>query len=451
MGGMQWERLLSTDRFRWPPRASSSSGAARGEPRNDFERDYDRILFSEPFRRLVDKTQVFPMPTNDHVHNRLVHSLEVASVGRSMGRLVGHGLSSRGVIEQAHADALGDVVAAACLMHDIGNPPFGHAGEDAIRSWFLGEGQGFVAALPAEQRLDFERFEGNAQSFRIVTRLSMYRERGGMNLTLATLAAACKYPCAAVDSDEGKPVEQKSGLVARKKHNFFVGDAERFELVARGVGLESLDTRVWARHPLAFLVEAADDVCYHIMDLEDGFSLGLVGIETMRELLGPLAKQPARAEDEPRDEVAYLRAMAISGLIKQAAEAFLANHDELLAGSVNASLLKQIPDAEHLQRIRKVSIERCYQAPEVERIELVGYEVLGGLLALLVPAALGEASPRHVRLRRLLPGWSADLGEYERVLVVTDFVSGMTDRHAVRLYRELKGVELSGVRGHSGW
>ncbi len=447
---MEWPRLLSTERFRWPPRESGSGGGPpRGEPRNDFERDYDRILFSEPFRRLVDKTQVFPMPIDDHVHNRLVHSLEVASVGRSMGRLVGQGLLERGVIERVHADAIGDVVAAACLMHDIGNPPFGHAGEDAIRTWFRGEGQPFVAACTPAQRADFERFEGNAQSFRIVTRLAMYRERGGMNLTHATLAAACKYPCAAIESDAGRPKAARTGLISRKKHNFCSGDAERFEAVARSVGLVEIDTRVWARHPLTFLVEAADDACYHIMDLEDGFSLGLVDLATMRALLVPLAKIEAKPGDEPRDEVAFLRAMAIGNLIRQAAEAFLAHADALLAGENLQPLLALVPDAAVLRSIREVSIARCYQSPQVERIELVGYEVLGGLLGRLIPAALDVegASGRNARLRRLLPSMAAGLDAYDTMLHVTDFVSGMSDRYALRLYRELEGVEFSGLRG----
>lgn len=446
---MDWARLLSTERFRWPPRERSAAGAAPpGEPRNDFERDYDRILFCEPFRRLVDKTQVFPMPIDDHVHNRLVHSLEVASVGRSMGRLVGQGLVQREQIGRAHADALGDVVAAACLMHDIGNPPFGHAGEDAIRSWFRGEGQAFTQACTPAQRADFERFEGNAQSFRIVTRLTMYRERGGMNLTHATLAAACKYPCAAIDSDEGLPREQRSGLISRKKHNFCIGDADRFAAVAGEVGLVELAPRVWARHPLTFLVEAADDLCYHVMDLEDGFSLGLVEIATMRELLGPLAKIAARPDDEPRDEVAYLRALAIGALVRQAADAFLDRHEQLLAGDQNLPLLAAVPDAAILKAIREVSIERCYQSPRVERIELVGYEVLGGLLGRLIPAALDPAAGgRSGRLRRLLPGAPAGSEAYEAMLWVTDFVSGLTDRHALRLYRELEGVEIEGLRG----
>lgn len=443
---MDWERLLSTERFRWPPRERNRNGAP-SQARNDFERDYDRILFSEPFRRLVDKTQVFPMPIDDHVHNRLVHSLEVASVGRSMGRLVGQALREQAGLAPAHADALGDVVAAACLMHDIGNPPFGHAGEDAIRTWFRGDGQRHVDAFTPAQRADFERFEGNAQSFRIVTRLAMYRERGGMNLTHATLAAACKYPCAAIDSDEASPPDLRSGLISRKKHNFFCGDVERFAMIAGELGLVAHGQRVWSRHPLTFLVEAADDVCYHIMDLEDGFSLGLVDIVTMRALLEPLAKQPARTGDEPRDEVAYLRAMAIGNLIRQAADAFIGQHDRLLAGQLQTPLLRSIPDAEVLREIRRISIQRCYQSTQVERIELVGYEVLGGLLGLLVEAALGVDNGRNARLRRLLPHFDDSLDAYERVLCVTDFVSGMTDRYALRLFRELAGVELSGVRG----
>ncbi len=422
---MSWDRLLSSARLRGGPATPSS------EPRNEFERDYDRILFSEPFRRLMDKTQVFPMPENDHVHNRLIHSLEVASVGRSMGRLVGREM------RPDRSGPLGDIVASACLMHDLGNPPFGHAGEDAIASWFSrADKQALLAKLGEGERVDLQKFEGNAQSFRTVSRLSMYGEDGGMRLTLAVLAAAAKYPCGSQDS-------------AYKKFNYFAADAELFVELAMGVGLLERGPGAWARHPLAFLVEAADDLCYHVMDFEDGYILGLIDEGTARAKLAAVIGEPGLADS--KRAISGLRALAINVVVKQIAEAFCEHEAALLAGELHEPLTMKIPACAALQDIRQLSIERCYRAEQVLRVELAGYEVLGGLLDFLVPAVLADAGERSARQRKLLdlldlrcaPGH----GAYQRILRVTDFLSAMTDRSAVRLFRELRGTELAGARG----
>ena len=424
---MRWEQLLSDRRLRDKPRPPSP------EPRNEFERDYDRILFSKPFRRLMDKTQVFPMPENDHVHNRLIHSLEVASVGRSMGRLVERSMS------RDHAgqvgDKIGDVVASACLMHDLGNPPFGHSGEDAIASWFARpSNNALLAGLSEVEHADLCKFEGNAQSFRIVSRLNMRKDDGGMRLTLAVLAAAAKYPGGVLDKHH-------------KKFNYFSSDAELFAEVAKGVGLLELGPGAWVRHPLAFLVEAADDLCYHIMDFEDGFILGLIDERTAREQLAKLCGKPEWAD--PKYTVSFLRAMAISEVVKQLAAAFCAHEEQLLAGELREPLTNLIEARAALDDIQKLSIERCYRAEQVLRVELAGYEVLGGLLDFLVPAVLaGKRSSRQKKLLALL-GLHSDTQRtpYQRILEVTDFLSALTDRSAVRLYRELKGTELAGARG----
>jgi dGTPase len=423
---MSWDRLLSSARLRGGAATPSS------EPRNEFERDYDRILFSEPFRRLMDKTQVFPMPENDHVHNRLIHSLEVASVGRSMGRLVGREMTPD------RSGDIGDVVASACLMHDLGNPPFGHAGEDAIASWFAAHAE-LLAPLDPEQRADLARFEGNAQSFRTVARLSMYGEDGGMRLTHAVLAAAAKYPCAATSNVHGK-------------FNYFVNDAELFAEVAAGVGLlprGAPGEGGWARHPLAYLVEAADDLCYHVMDFEDGTILGLIDEATARTQLAALIGNPELGGS--RRSIASLRAIAINVVVKQIAEAFCAHEQALLAGEALGPLTAKIPARAALEAIRELSVERCYRAQQVLRVELAGYEVLGGLLDFLVPAVLAAPGARSKRQRKLLELLGLReldvLDPYPRLLRVTDFLAALTDRSAVRLFRELRGTELAGARG----
>lgn len=425
---MTWDRLLSSARLRGGVATPSS------EPRNEFERDYDRILFSEPFRRLMDKTQVFPMPDNDNVHNRLIHSLEVASVGRSMGRLVGRAMSPDRSAE------LGDVVASACLMHDLGNPPFGHAGEDAIASWFSRpEHEALLAELDETERRDLCHFEGNAQSFRTVSRLCMYGEDGGMRLTHAVLAAAAKYPCASTSA-------------VHKKFNFFAADAELFAEVAADLGLlprGAPDERAWARHPLAYLVEAADDLCYHIMDFEDGYILGLIDEGTARAKLAAVAgRDPASSSTRA---VSSLRASAINVVVKQVAAAFSEHEEALLAGEAIASLMDCIPASEALEDIRELSVRRCYRADQVLRVELAGYEVLGGLLDDLVPAVLAAPERRSKRQRKLLELLElAGIDEpsaYRRLLRVTDFLAALTDRYAVRLFRELRGTQLAGARG----
>ncbi|NVB39186.1 dNTP triphosphohydrolase [Pseudenhygromyxa sp. WMMC2535] len=423
-GTMDWEQLLSNARLRGGAPTHST------EPRNEFERDYDRILFSTPFRRLMDKTQVFPMPEHDHVHNRLIHSLEVASIGRSMGRLVGRDMSDD------RSGVLGDVVASACLMHDIGNPPFGHAGEDAIASWFSrADNQALLANLDARERADLCAFEGNAQTFRSVARLAMYVGEGGMRLTLATLAAAAKYPCAA-----------QSPLY--KKFNYFCDDAELFAEVAQGVGLLSRGPGAWVRHPLVYLVEAADDVCYTIMDFEDGAILRLIDERTARVQLATLTGDPRRA-DRASHSLSSLRALAINALVKQCAAAFVEHEAALLAGEAIPPLTKLIPARDDLGEIHRLSIAHCYRAAEVLRVELAGYEVLGGLLDLLIPAVLAERPDARERklltLLRLEPPAAAS--PYQRILAVTDRLSAMTDRYAVRLFRELRGTQLAGARG----
>lgn len=430
--------------------------------RSGFERDWDRILFSTAFRRMHDKTQVFPLPDDDVVHSRLTHSLEVASVGRTLGRKVGLEVVKRRELEPDFTSHhFGEVVAAACLAHDIGNPPFGHAGEDAIASFFQSAaGSEAISGLTDREQDDFRAFEGNAQGYRIISRLQLESD-GGLQLTAATLAAFSKYP--RESGSDGK-VE---GRASTKKYGFFQQDRDIFGAVAKETGLAPALSpkggRGWRRHPLAFLVEAADDICYSILDIEDGVRLGLVDASRAQELLQTIA---ARAElfskdrlgqfSEPKEKIGYLRAMAIGQMIEECATVFLANEPQILDGSFDKSLADVISGSADLKDLRKLARERCYQAPEVIEIELAGYEALGGLLEQFVPAVRSAPSARKgmpgraQKTLHLLRERGVNVDEdrlYDRLLRVTDYVSGMTDRHALATYRRLKGITIPGRAG----
>lgn len=445
---MEWQQLLSQRRV--------ACGGAVSEPqaepaRSVFERDWDRILFSSAFRRMHDKTQVFPLPEDDVVHSRLTHSLEVASVGRSLGNLVGLTLQER--IDTVRPNDVADIVAAAALAHDIGNPPFGHAGEDAIAEFFRSDiGKRALGSLSESEKRDFTAFEGNAQGFRLLTRLQLESDNG-LHLTAATLAAFTKYP--RISDEEVGDATQAS----RKKHGVLQADISTFAAVCRETGLiERIPGKVWARHPLAFLVEAADDICYSILDIEDGVRLQLVPYDEAAGLLQSLSNRVeedrlARLGD-PRSKIGYLRAMAIGALINECGTAFVENESAMRDGSFDKSLAKVIPSKDKLKKLRDLAREKCYRAPGVIEIELAGYEALGGLLAHFVPPAMVPSNERDATLTErqqkavyLLHqrGVRTDAASlYERLVRVTDYVSGMTDRHALAVYRRLKGIAIPG-------
>ncbi|MFH1276969.1 MAG: deoxyguanosinetriphosphate triphosphohydrolase [Candidatus Eisenbacteria bacterium] len=437
-GSMSWEKLLTAERL------GGGGGSAPSPARNEFQRDYDRIVFSSAFRRLHDKTQVFPMPENDHVHSRLTHSLEVSCVGRSLGVLVGAEIVNRhGLGESYSARDFGDIVAAACLAHDIGNPPFGHSGEDAIRNWFRDGNRRPAADYSDAEREDFVRFEGNAQGLRILTRLQMAKGRGGMRLTHATLGAFSKYPREALLRED--PGGRRSG----KKHGFFQSEKGLFAEAADSLGLLRLsgkDSR-WCRHPLAFLVEAADDICYQILDLEDGFRLGKVAFDDAYDLLtaiAPPGEDPRPSDGEERKStIGYLRARTIDILVREVAEEFLKNEREILSGGFDRSLVTVVPSKEKIDAVTDLVVRRCYRADEVLEIEIAGYEVIGALLDRFVPAALRPGRPEHEKIRVLMPALFREEGsDYEKTLPVTDFVSGMTDSFAVSIFRRFMGIAL---------
>jgi dGTPase len=444
---LDWQHLLPDGRDAGPAEPPSPA-------RSPFQRDHDRILFSGSFRRLADKTQVFPLPFDDHVHSRLTHSLEVATIGRSLGTLVGRKLIEQGASLPAGRDArdLGDCVAAACLAHDLGNPPFGHIGESAIQEYFAKQAPaGLLDGLSERERQDLLRFEGNAQAFRILTRLERPWRRGGLALTHATIGAFLKYPCTA-DVAASRP-----GGRGAKKHGLMAGELATWERIAPALGLERRKAGVdhWPRHPLAFLTEAADDVAYLLLDLEDGLRLRRLADADYTRLVEPLCAPEHAAErhgaptdrNEMLDRAGWLRAGAIDTLIHELAEAFVQRGAAILDGSFDGELRKAIPHAAALDAVEAACLEHCYRARDVLKMELAGAEAIQGLLDRFIHALLDKTSLRGEHQRRLRPSVIDDRGSrYEQLVRITDHVAGMTDNYAVRLYRELRGMRYPGGR-----
>jgi dGTPase len=445
---LDWQQLL-------PDSRTGSTGEAPSAARSPFQRDHDRILFSGPFRRLADKTQVFPLPVDDHVHSRLTHSLEVATIGRSLGTLVGRRLVESGVALPEGRDArdVGDCVAAACLAHDLGNPPFGHVGEQAIQEYFARTAPpGLLDELGERERQDLLRFEGNAQGFRILTRLEQTWRGGGLSLTHATLGAFMKYPCTAEVADRGSA--HRSG----RKHGIMAAELPEWESIATTLGLVRRKPAIdhWPRHPLAFLAEAADDVAYLLLDLEDGFRLKHVTEAEYLALVRPLAgtsgqTAPARSEianrNDQLDRAGWLRARAIDALIHELADAFVARLDGIRDGTFDDELRKFVRHAAELDGVERVCVRQCYQARDVLKMELAGAEAIQGLLGCFVTALLEPGTLRGAHQRLLRSRVISDEGSrYEQLLRITDHVAGMTDNYAVRLYRELRGMRYPGGR-----
>ena len=441
---MIWKTLLS------PKRKGQKTGAGLESSRSAFEQDYDRIIFSHPFRRLQDKTQVHPLPEHDFVHTRLTHSLEVSSVGRSLGKRAGE------VILQRHPELsnefslfdFGAIVAAAALAHDLGNPPFGHAGEDSISDFFLDHPSGvrFKADVTEAQWHDLIQFEGNAQGFRILN-----KEEYGLGLTFASLGAFTKYPCAAFFPGRDK------GKKSQKKYGFFQSEKDAFAEVANDLGLMSASDGSWCRHPLAFLVEAADDICYNIIDLEDGCRLGLISFDETVDLLSGILREKLNRKKLDNNQnlnqkLGILRAMAIGELIDASTEVFLSHEEALLDGTFDQALTDLCVFRDALRQISKVSVQKIYHAKHVVEIEATGHQVLPGLMEEFTQTGLhiiqGKHSRKYNNLRLLLPfDIAQSIGEkpgniYDMLRSITDFVSGLTDRHALSLYRKIKGISL---------
>jgi dGTPase len=444
---MEWHRLLSCDRLRRPD-------AVPQKGRSPFQQDIDRITFSAAFRRLAHKTQVHPFSPNDHVHTRLTHSIEVASVGRSLGTAVGTAIAERLNNPKISADIFGYVVQAACLAHDIGNPPFGHSGEFAIRSWFnrAEANRAPFAKNTAEARLeDFRRYEGNAQGFRILTQLENNKWAGGLQLTCAVLGTFTKYSIASTVIPV--KIHNYSGA---KKVGFFKSEEDYFKEIADTLDLARRDQKqpYWCRHPLAFLVEAADDICYAIVDIEDGYELGYLNFREAKDVLAPIAGEHAGLPSsmEEREQIAKLRAVAIGRLVDESAAAFLANEGALLDGEFSGEIIYLTKFADELRGAIALAADKLYHSDRTTKLEIAGSEIISGLLDTFAEVVTDLAnnnfdplklSGRSQRLARLMGGSLGPASNaYQALLYVTDFVSGMTDRFAVETYRTLKGIAI---------
>ncbi|MCE1198362.1 MAG: deoxyguanosinetriphosphate triphosphohydrolase [Marinilabiliales bacterium] len=443
-----WPKLISPVRLGFEHRHYNEPD----EMRTAFQRDYDRIIFSSPFRRLQNKTQVFPLPGSIFVHNRLTHSLEVASVGRSLGHLISMELLKSGEAEPDTVSEMGTIVSTACLAHDLGNPPFGHSGETAISHFFAsGGGKSLLETLPPAQQSDFVRFDGNANAFRLLTHTFHGRREGGFGLTYSTLAAVVKYPF-------------ESALAGDKqKFGFFQSEKELFERIAVQMNLPQISDNPlrFARHPLVYLVEAADDICYQIMDVEDAQKLKIISSEEAEHLLLSFfdPQEDAQAirsiQDnlmvvlDKNERVSYLRAVVIGKLVRECAAIFMQNRSRLLAGESMDSLVKQLDGCSRtaMNEVKRLSVSRIYKDPSVIQIEIAGYKILGTLLETFTPAVIHPREPLSEKLLSIVPQQyhlTSD-GLYQKLQTVVDFVSGMTDLYALDLYRKITGINLPGM------
>ena len=436
----------------------TGQNAATAASRTDFQRDFDRIIFSAAFRRLQNKTQVFPLPGSVFVHNRLTHSLEVSSVGRSLGSAIGEFIF-KNFENDLDDDArtfyqhnLHNVIAAACLCHDVGNPAFGHSGEDAIASYFEKNENDLKPKFSEKEWADLVNFEGNANAIRVLTHQQNGKDEGGTQLTFSTLASIAKYPCEAV--------AKKKGVIHRKKFGFFQNEKDTFLEIAKAVDLiqESADPTVFKRHPFVWLVEAADDICYNIIDMEDAHRLGIVSTSDCESLFFELIKSEnqntKRVEEKlsiltnANERISYLRAKVINALINKSIELYQTNFPKIVEGNLDQALL-DIYKSENksLQEIESFSIEKIYGHKAVIEIENAGYNVMYELLNHFIPPILKEKEARKSYDKmalKLLPKQFLyeDGSDYQKVLGVIDFVSGMTDNFATDLYRKIKGIEI---------
>lgn len=445
---MNWNQIISTTRLGQEQLVTKDNKHSRTQ----FQRDYDRIIFSSPFRRMQNKTQVFPLPGSVFVHNRLTHSLEVASVGRSLGSMFVEKAESDGMeIENPLFQEIGSVVSAACLAHDMGNPPFGHSGEDAIAQFFKKSNEPRLQEeLSDVQRKDFTQFDGNANAFRLLSHQFNGRRDGGFALTYTTLASIVKYPF-------------ESMLTDKPKFGFFQSEKAIFERIANELGLLQLSENPakFVRHPLVFLVEAADDICYQLMDLEDAHKLKIHSFDQTRSLLMGFfdpqteARQIGRMNEtldvvaDKNEQIAYLRATVIGKLVKQCIDVFSEKQDDILSGSFQKALIDHVhpTSLQAIKTIKDVSIRNIYNDRSVIEIEISGYQIIGTLLEVFVEAILNPKEGISKKMLMLLPDQyrGNHASTYEKVQAVVDFVSGMTDLYALDLYRKIKGINIPGI------
>ncbi len=445
---MDWQRLISNKRL-----GQETRHTLRHDDRSEFKRDYDRLIFSAPFRRMQNKTQVFPLPGSIFVHNRLTHSLEVASVGMSLGNDVARMLLERHPELRATLfEEIGTIVSTACLAHDMGNPPFGHSGEKAIQAFFTdGKGQMIRGMVNEGMWSDLVHFEGNANAFRLLTHRFHGRRAGGFVMTYSTLASIVKYPHAS----------EAAG--SHGKFGFFHSEEEYFRRVADDLGMIRLSREGeplrYARHPLVYLVEAADDICYEIMDIEDSHKLRILSFEETERLLLAFFDDDTkdhirrRIDDEGltdnNEKVVYMRACVIGCLESECAKTFVAHEDDILAGRFEGSLLDHVPErvSAAYDACRRLSYEKIYNSKPVLDVELGGYSIMETLMGSLIEAAVSPGKYHSEQLRkRFSSQYDINSDDLEtRIMAVVDFISGMTDIFALDIYRKINGASLPNV------
>lgn len=496
-----WNKLLSSKRLdellgtsrAIPPKLLSS---ALGDPRNPFEKDCDRIIYSYPFRRLQDKTQVIPFPAHDFVHTRLTHSLEVSTVGRSFGKMLENYLIEKRNLK-INLGEIPSIVTATCLAHDIGNPPFGHSGEDSISEYFK-YGNAGELVLNVEYRKpninkigqveeyeyinyeseckisDLQAFEGNAMGFRILTT----NPKDSMNLTCATLAAFTKYPRGSyIGNDLDYKLVHEEMRASQKKFGFFYTERDIFKLIAEEVGLVKLvsDQHIWARHPLSFLMEAADDICYSIIDFEDGCRQKRISFsctnrctikdclieKTGEDVIIGIASLHNRFDKEFYDslndstsKISYLRGLTIGVLTTECFAVFEKNYEEILNGQFDSSLINCIDKniRDKMNEMKALVKAGVYQSRDVLETEATGFEVIGGLIEAFVSVtdmcldcSFGDQPKKALKIFDLIPNEykpTSDEEKYLQLLKITDYIAGMTDSYAINLYRKIKGIQL---------
>ena len=442
---MEWKQLISNKRF-----GQEHKHAERHDDRSEFKRDYDRLIFSSAFRRLQNKTQVFPLPGSIFVHNRLTHSLEVASVGMSIGNDISrHVIQKRPELKDTLVEEIGTIVSAACLAHDLGNPPFGHSGEKAIQTFFSeGPGQKIKSMVSSEFWDDITHFEGNANAFRILTHRFKGRRQGGFVMTYSMLASIVKYPFAScLAGDHGK-------------FGFFASDADSYRKIADELGIFCKSTPgeplKYARHPLVYMVEAADDICYEIMDIEDSHKLKILSFAETEHLLLSFFDEDIQQkirqriiDEELTDEnekVVYMRASVIGKLENECVAAFLAHEEEILAGTFEGSLIDHISERQKkaYKECEKISYSKIYQSKPVLDIELSGYKIMATLMEVFIEAAVNPSRFYSKQLlRRVSSQYDIENENLEeRIMAILDYISGMTDIYALDIYQKINGISL---------
>lgn len=443
---MNWKQLISNKRL-----GQESRHAIRHDDRSEFKRDYDRLIFSAPFRRMQNKTQVFPLPGSIFVHNRLTHSLEVASVGMSLGNDVVHCvMKTRPELADTLFTQIGTIVSTACLAHDMGNPPFGHSGEKAIQTFFTeGKGAYLKDRLSPELWNDITHFEGNANAFRLLAHRFKGRRDGGFVMTYTTLASIVKYPFASVLAEKG-----------HGKFGFFSTEADIFCRIADDLGIirKSADgcPAEYARHPLVYLVEAADDICYEIMDIEDAHKLKIVTYEETKRLFLDFFDEMGqnhimqRIHDEEitddNEKVIYMRACVINALERACVDAFMRHEDEIMMGEFSGSLIDSIDDrlVKAYRNCTELSKKRIYKSKPVLDVELSGFKIMDSLMEVMTEAAV---NPQRFYSRQLISRVSSqyDISAPDletRIMAVIDYISGMTDVYALDIYQKINGISL---------